>query len=86
MKAVGHYLIIEKEKQGTQKTSGGLLLAENAREDIRYAKGNVVSVGNDIVGVTEGDHIYYDKHAGHSIEIDNKVLQVIKVQDVVVIL
>lgn len=86
MKAVGHYLIIEKEKQGTQKTSGGLLLAENAREDIRYAKGNVVSVGNDIDGVTEGDHIYYDKHAGHSIEIDNKVLQVIKVQDVVVIL
>lgn len=63
-----------------------MLLAENAREDIRYAKGNVVSVGNDIVGVTEGDHIYYDKHAGHSIEIDNKVLQVIKVQDVVVIL
>jgi co-chaperonin GroES (HSP10) len=86
MKAVGYYLIVEKEKQGTQKTSGGLLLAENAREDIRYAKGNVVSVGNDIVGVTEGDHIYYDKHAGHSIEIDNKVLQVIKAQDVVVIL
>jgi co-chaperonin GroES (HSP10) len=86
MKAVGYYLIVEKEKQGTQKTNGGLLLAENAREDIRYAKGNVVSVGNDIVGVTEGDHIYYDKHAGHSIEIDNKVLQVIKVQDVVVIL
>lgn len=86
MKAVGYYLIVEKEKQGTQKTNGGLLLAENAREDIRYAKGNVVSVGNDIVGVTEGDYIYYDKHAGHSIEIDNKVLQVIKVQDVVVIL
>jgi co-chaperonin GroES (HSP10) len=86
MKAVGYYLIVEKEKQGTQKTNGGLLLAENAREDIRYAKGNVVSVGNDIIGVTEGDHIYYDKHAGHSIEIDNKVLQVIKVQDVVVIL
>lgn len=86
MKAVGYYLIVEKEKQGTQKTNGGLLLAENAREDIRYAKGNVVSVGNDIVGVTKGDHIYYDKHAGHSIEIDNKVLQVIKVQDVVVIL
>jgi co-chaperonin GroES (HSP10) len=86
MKAVGYYLIVEKEKQGTQKTNGGLLLAENAREDIRYAKGNVVSVGNDIVGVTEGDHIYYDKHAGYSIEIDNKVLQVIKVQDVVVIL
>jgi co-chaperonin GroES (HSP10) len=86
MKAIGYYLIIEKEKQGTQKTDGGLLLAETAREDIRYAKGCVISAGNDITGIVDGDNIYYDKHAGHSIEIDNKVYQVIKAQDVVVIL
>jgi hypothetical protein len=38
MKAIGLYLIVEKEKQGVQKTENGLLIAENAREDIRYAK------------------------------------------------
>jgi len=86
MKAIGYYLIIEKEKQGTQKTEGGLLLAENAREDIRYAKGCVISAGNDIVGINNGDNIYYDKHAGYPIELDNKVYQVIKAQDVVIIL
>ena len=50
MKAVGLYLIVEKEKQGAQKTEGGLLIAENAREDIRYAKASVISAGADISG------------------------------------
>ncbi len=86
MKAIGHYLIVEKEKQGSQKTEGGLLIAENAREDIRYAKASVISAGADIVGIKAGDAIYYDRHAGHSIELENKVYNVIKVQDVVVIL
>ena len=86
MKAIGYYLIIEKEKQGAQKTEGGLLIAENAREDIRYAKASVISAGADIVGIKAGDAIYYDRHAGHSIELGDKVYNVIKAQDVVVIL
>jgi co-chaperonin GroES (HSP10) len=62
MKAIGYYLIVEKEKQGVQKTEhgaqkteGGLLIAENAREDIRYAKASVISAGADIVGIKAGD-------------------------------
>ena len=86
MKAVGLYLIVEKEKQGSQKTEGGLLIAENAREDIRYAKASVISAGADIVGIKAGDAIYYDRHAGRSIELENKIYNVIKAQDVVVIL
>lgn len=86
MKAIGYYLIVEKEKQGSQKTEGGLLIAENAREDIRYAKASVISAGADIVGIKAGDSIYYDRHAGHSIELEDKVYNVIKSQDVVVIL
>ena len=38
MKAVGKNLIINIVKEGTTKTKGGLLLAENQREDIRYVK------------------------------------------------
>ena len=33
MKAVGKNLIINVTKEGTTKTKGGLLLAENQRED-----------------------------------------------------
>ena len=36
--------------------------------------------------LVKDDKIFYDRHAGHSIEIDNNTYQVIKAQDVVVVL
>ena len=85
MKAIGRNLIINKIKEGTTKTKGGLLLAENQREDIRYVQATVISVGTEVEGVNENDIIFYDRHAGHKIEIDKKSYRVIKVQDVVVV-
>ena len=85
MKAIGRNLIIKKIKEGTTKTKGGLLLAENQRSDIRYIEANVVSVGTDVAGISENDTIFYDRHAGHTIEINKKSYSVIKAQDVVVV-
>ena len=86
MKAIGRNLIIEKLKEGTTKTKGGLLLAENQREDIRYVEANVISVGSEVLGVKINDRIFFDRHAGHKIEIKKKSYHVIKAQDIVVVL
>ena len=86
MKAVGKCLIIEKIKEGTTKTKGGLLLAENQREDIRYIQAKVLSIGDEVVSVKEGDLIFYDRHAGHKIEIDKDIYHLIRLGDVVVVL
>jgi co-chaperonin GroES (HSP10) len=85
MKAIGRNLIIKKTKEGTTKTKGGLLLAENQREDIRYVEATVISVGTEVLGVNEKDIIFYDRHAGHKIEIDKQSYNVIKAQDVVIV-
>jgi co-chaperonin GroES (HSP10) len=86
MKAIGKNLIIEKVKEGTTSTRGGLLLAENQREDIRYIEATVLSIGDEVVGVKKDDKIFYDRHAGHKIEIDKDIYFVIKLTDVVVVL
>lgn len=86
MKAIGRRLIIEKIKEGTTSTKGGLLLADPHKEDIRYIKARVISIGDDVVGVKEGDYIFYDKHNGHKIEPDKEIYHVIKLDDVVVVL
>lgn len=86
MKAVGKNLIIEQVKEGTTKTKGGLLLAENQREDIRYIEAVIISVGDEVKGLIKNDTIFYDRHAGHKIEIDKKSYRVIKAQDIVVVL
>jgi|TARA_R110000803_G_scaffold117054_2_gene185598 co-chaperonin GroES (HSP10) len=86
MKAIGRNLIIEKIEEGTTETTGGLLLAGLHRDDIRYVKANVIEVGDEVMGLKKQDLIYYDRHAGHKIEISNKSYHVIKTQDVVVVL
>ena len=86
MKAVGKNLIIQQVKEGTTKTKGGLLLAENQREDIRYVEAVIISVGDEVKGLVKNDTIFYDRHAGHKIEIDKTIYRVIKAQDIVIVL
>ena len=86
MKAVGNYLVIEEVKQKPTKTKGGLLLTDKIKEDIRYRQGVVKSVGSLVQGVKADDNIYYDKHAGFNVEVDENIFLVIKQQDVVIIL
>ena len=84
MKAVNHYLIIDMIKEGPKKV-GGLIFTEETNEDNRYLKAKVVSIGNNVEGIKEGDVIHYDKHAGHGIQHKDTFYHVIKQQDVVLI-
>ena len=60
-------------------------MTEKQDSDIRYLKGRVISVGDKIEGLNEGDIIRYDKHAGHGIEWVDTLYYVITVKDVVII-
>ena len=86
MKAIGRNIIIKKLKEGITETKGGLLLAESHREDIRYVEATVISTGSECDGIKKNDVVYYDRHAGHKIEIDRETFHVIKTGDVVFVL
>ena len=86
MRAIGRNLIIKKVKEGTTETKGGLLLAEAHRDDIRYIEAVVFKIGDEVIGLKENDTIFYDKHAGHAVEINKEWYHVIKTQDVVIVL
>ena len=46
----------------------------------------LLGVAGDMVkGVSDGDIIHYDKHAGHGIEWEDKLYQVIQHQDIVIV-
>jgi len=84
MKAVNNYIIIEKIREEPQKQNG-LLITDSHTKDIRYLRGKVITIGNLVQGVINDDIIYYDRHAGHSIEYNEKIYHVIREQDVVVV-
>ena len=84
MKAVNYYVVIDKIKQ-TEKKVAGLIIKEDADEDVRYSKGRVISTGNLIEFIKDGDVVWYDKHAGHGIEFEDKLYFVIKASDIVLV-
>tara|TARA_R110000787_G_C13208997_1_gene424918 strand:+ start:29 stop:286 length:258 start_codon:yes stop_codon:yes gene_type:complete len=84
MKAVNHYLVIERIKEEPVKI-GGLIFTEKTDEDNRYLKAKIISIGNLVEGIEENDIIHYDKHAGHSIQHKDKYYYVIRQMDVVLI-
>ena len=84
MKAVNQYIIIDPIKQQEKKV-GGLILTDELNEDNRYLKAKVISIGNYVEGIVEGDVVYYDRHAGHGVQHKDNFYGVIKQQDVVLI-
>ena len=84
MKAVNHYIIVEKIKT-EQKKIAGLIVTEDIDDDNRYIKAKAISVGNLVEGIKQNDIVYYDKHAGHGVQYKDILYYVIRSGDVVLI-
>ena len=84
MKAINSFLVVDKIKE-KPKSQKGLILTESQADDIRYLRGKVISVGDQIKGIKENDTVWYDKNAGHGIEFNSSYFYVIKHGDVVIV-
>jgi len=85
MKAINHFVIVDKIKEAPKKV-GGLELTKKKEKDVRYIKGKVLSVADKVKElVSEGDIVRYDKHAGHGIEWQENLYYVIKITDIVLV-
>ena len=84
MKAVNHYVVVDRIKEN-KKTKSGLILDEAKDEEIRYFKGKIIAAGNLVEVIKESDIVWYDRHAGHGIEFEDKFYFVIKSSDIVLV-
>jgi co-chaperonin GroES (HSP10) len=84
MKAINYYIVIDKIKEAPKKV-GGLELTEKQDSDVRYLKGKVISAGNLVEGIKDGDIVHYDRHAGHGIQFKEKLYYVLKAGDIVIV-
>ena len=84
MKAINYYIVIDKIKEAPKKV-GGLELTEHQDSDVRYLKGKVISAGNLVEGIKDGDIVHYDRHAGHGIQFKEKLYYVLKAGDIVIV-
>jgi len=73
MKAINNYLVVDKITDEPIKVAG-LIITESNDDETRYNRAKVISVGNLVEGVSEGDIIQYDKHSGFGISVKNTLL------------
>ena len=84
-----HDRVLVRRIEGDEKTSGGLIIPDNAKE--KPQEGEVVSVGagaKDDAGVRiamdvkAGDRIMFGKWSGAEIKIDGEELMIMKESDI----
>ena len=51
----------------------------------KIVKAKIISTGNLVEGVKDGDVIHYDRHAGHNINWKDKLYTVITAKDIVLV-
>ena len=84
MQAINDYVIVDIIKDGQKKVSG-LILTDETDESNRYKKANIISAGEMVEVVKEGDVVFYDKHAGHDIGYNDEMYRVIRSRDIVLV-
>jgi len=83
MIALGTFVVLRKEKEEVKNTSG-LIMTEYTDKDIRYKLAEVVSAGDDVIGLDPGDKVYFDSAAGSEIRIEGEKLTVVPDRQIVV--
>jgi chaperonin GroES len=84
-----HDRVLVRRIEGDEKTSGGLIIPDNAKE--KPQEGEVVSVGAGakddagariLMDVKVGDKILFGKWSGTEIKIDGEELMIMKESDI----
>ena len=84
MKAINYYLIVSDIKE-EQKKIAGIIFTEKTDLDNRYIRARVISCGSKVEGVSDGDVVYYDRHAGHGMTHGDTLYKIIRTQDVILV-
>lgn len=80
--------VVVKPAPADEKTSGGIIIPDNAKE--KPQRGTVVAVGpgkeNNKMTVKKGDTVLYGKYAGQEISHEGKDYLIMREDDILVIL
>jgi chaperonin GroES len=88
-----HDRVIVKRTEGEEKTKGGIIIPDTAKE--KPIEGKVVAVGNGKIlesgktlpmQVKAGDKVLFGKYAGNEIKIDGEEHVIMREDDIIAIL
>ncbi|SHI64131.1 chaperonin GroES [Shimia gijangensis] len=84
-----HDRVLVRRVEGDEKTAGGLIIPESAKE--KPAEGEIISVGAGLrneagarieLDVKAGDKVLFGKWAGQEVTVDGEELMIMKETDI----
>jgi chaperonin GroES len=74
-----------KLEKNEAKTAGGIIIPDTAQE--KTQTGVVVAVGDDkeVIKVSVGQKVMYDKYAGTQVKIDGEEHLILKMSDIIAV-
>jgi len=77
--------VMVKLEKNEAKTAGGIIIPDTAQE--KTQQGVVVEVGDDkdVIKVSAGQKVMYDKYAGTQIKIDGVEHLILKMSDIIAV-
>ena len=77
--------VMVKLEKNEAKTAGGIIIPDTAQE--KTQQGVVIEVGDDkdVIKVSVGQKVMYDKYAGTQIKIDGVEHLIVKMADIIAI-
>ena len=82
LKPLADKIVVERT-QAVEKTAGGIVIPDTAKE--KPEQGKVISVGKDVKEVKGGDEVLFGKYSPTEVKIDGKEYLLIKEEDVLAI-
>lgn len=82
MKVVLNNILLEEIKEDV-KSKSGLILGDG--QDIKFHRGKIKSVGEDITKVKEGDIVWFDRHRIYPIIYEGIEYLVMNYENIVII-
>jgi len=75
--------VMVKLEKNEAKTAGGIIIPDTAQE--KTQTGVVVAIGDDkeVIKVTVGQKVMYDKYAGTQVKIDGEEHLILKMSDII---
>lgn len=87
-----HDRILIEQLEAEEKTAGGIIIPDSAKEKPQQAKVVAVGSGKIVNGkkvpldVKKGDKVLFSKYGGDEVEVDGKELKILKEEDILAII
>ena len=77
--------VMVKLEKNEAKTAGGIIIPDTAQE--KTQTGVVVAIGDDkeVIKVSAGQKVMYDKYAGTQVKIDGEEHLILKMSDIIAV-